>query len=246
MSAGAANTAGSAQLELRLVAPSARRREGRAPAAEYRAGLAGAFLARLRAAGLRRIESCRLTRNRTVVASWRGAELRVHEAFLGAPPDVIAAIVEFVEARGAARTRARRVIVSYPVPAGDAPVRRERPHPDDVVIVERLTRLHRTLNDEHFDGALAPVAIRVSRRMRRRLGHYRPRGAGHEAEIVLSRRHIRRHGWRAATETLLHEMVHQWQEETGRPLGHGADFRRQARAVGIAPEATRRVALTLP
>jgi hypothetical protein len=38
-------------------------------------------------------------------------------------------------------------------------------------------------------------------------------------------------------ETLLHEMVHQWQAETGQPVDHGRAFRRKAREVGITPRA---------
>lgn len=222
------------QLELQFPAPAQRGspRGGRATRAEH-ARRAEAVLARLRAAGLRRIDHCRLTRNQTVMASWRGTELRLHEAFVEAPAGIIDAIVTFVEGRGAARAHARRVIVDFPIPQSDAPRRREGQHAEDARLVERLVALHRTLNVARFDGTLGAVTLRVSRRMRRRLGHYRPAGAGHEAEIVLSRRHIRRHGWRAATETLLHEMVHQWQDESGRPLGHGTEFRRKACAVGI-------------
>src|SRR5262249_649455 len=43
------------------------------------------LLARLRALGLRRIERCRLTRNRNVMVSFRGPELRVHRGYLTAP-----------------------------------------------------------------------------------------------------------------------------------------------------------------
>jgi hypothetical protein len=45
--------------------------------------------------------------------------------------------------------------------------------------------------------------------------------------------------------TLLHEMVHQWQDETSRTIDHGATFRAKAREVGIAPYA-RRVLATRP
>jgi hypothetical protein len=75
--------------------------------------------------------------------------------------------------------------------------------------------------------------------MKTRLGHYAPGVDGAPAEIVISRRHIRRHGWTDAFDTLLHEMVHQWQDETGRALGHGADFRAKARAVGAPASAKR-------
>jgi hypothetical protein len=61
-------------------------------------------------------------------------------------------------------------------------------------------------------------------------------------EIAISYRHLRRHGWTEALHTLLHEMVHQWQDETGHPLDHGRDFRRKAREVGIVPAAKRGIA----
>jgi len=59
---------------------------------------------------------------------------------------------------------------------------------------------------------------------------------------VLSRRHIRRDGWDEALHTLLHEMVHQWQDEQGFVVDHGSIFRAKARAVGITPLACRAVA----
>ena len=50
-----------------------------------------------------------------------------------------------------------------------------------------------------------------------------------------------RDGWAEALHTLLHEMVHQWQAETGLAVNHGRSFRRKAREVGIEPQARRRV-----
>jgi hypothetical protein len=110
----------------------------------------------------------------------------------------------------------------------------------------QLTGWHARYNARHFDGALKPIEIRVSRRMKTRLGHYTAATAGGEAaEIAISRTHVRRHGWPEALHTLLHEMVHQWQDETGHTIDHGATFRAKARAVGIAPYA-RRVLATRP
>jgi hypothetical protein len=106
--------------------------------------------------------------------------------------------------------------------------------------VARLREAHRSHNQRHFAGALAEVELRVSRRMRSRLGLYRLPHGGERAEIVISRRHIRRHGWAEALDTLLHEMVHQWQHEQGFSVDHGVRFRRKAREVGIDPWATRR------
>ncbi|MFM8909711.1 MAG: SprT-like domain-containing protein [Gemmatimonadota bacterium] len=50
-----------------------------------------------------------------------------------------------------------------------------------------------------------------------------------------------RDGFAAALETLLHEMVHQWQHEQGLPIDHGAEFRRKCREVGAIPSAKRAV-----
>jgi hypothetical protein len=77
--------------------------------------------------------------------------------------------------------------------------------------------------------------------MRSRLGHYAPAQRGAPAEIAISARHVKRHGFEQALETLLHEMVHQWQDESKLPLGHGADFRVKAGEVGITARARRAV-----
>jgi hypothetical protein len=128
-------------------------------------------------------------------------------------------------------------------PPKPAAVVEYRTHPADEKYVRDLTRAHRELNAARFGGELSSIPIRVSRRMKRRLGHYTLRGqAKFRSEIVISRRHIRNHGWDEAVATLLHEMVHQWQDETGRPVDHGPDFRRKSREVGITPRATRSVA----
>ena len=201
------------------------------------------LLARLRAMGLTGIDRCRLTRNRAVMVSYRGRELRVHEGFLSAPPEVLTAIVTFVSGRTpASRRLARRRILAYPIARVPRVRRPDAPHPDDAPLAKRLTDWHRRLNDRHFDGALKQIVVRVSRRMRARLGHYMSAApSGEPAEIVVSRRHIRRHGWEEALHTLLHEMVHQWQDETGHPIDHGRLFRAKAGEVGVVPSARRTV-----
>src|ERR1044072_3862674 len=84
------------------------------------------LLTRLQTLGLRRITRCRLTRNRNVMVSFGGDELRVHEGYLRAPDDVLSAIVRFVE--GATRTerlRARRHLLDFPIEMRDSVRRRE-------------------------------------------------------------------------------------------------------------------------
>jgi len=205
------------------------------------------LLARLRQLGLTRLRRCRLTRNRNVMVSFGGEELRVHEGYLSAPEPVLRAIVTFVEGSTRAERRgAQRVIVAHPIRAARTPARRDRTHPDDVAIAEKLAAWHQRFNVRHFHGRLRHVPIRVSRRMKSRLGHYTAGTPGGEpAEIAISRAHLRRHGWEEALHTLLHEMVHQWQDETSHTIDHGATFRAKAREVGIAPYA-RRVLATRP
>jgi hypothetical protein len=200
---------------------------------------AAQLLARLRGLGLSRIHRCCLTRNRHVMVSFSGGALRVHEGYLSAPTDVLRAIVVFVEGRTRAeRLAAQRIIIAHPV-TSPATVRRPRTRPEDRSLVAELARWHERYNVEHFHGRLKHVTLRVSRRMRSRLGHYTCAAHGEPAEIALSWRHIRRDGWEEARHTLLHEMVHQWQDESGQNIDHGPKFRAKAREVGVAPFARR-------
>src|SRR5712671_1870949 len=203
--------------------------------------------ARLQRLGLGRQYRVRLTTNRTVVVSYSGGELRIHNSFLDANEEVWRAIITFVHGRTrVVRNEARRTILEFPVPRPkDAPRRRrsaERTNPADLPLIRELARWHVAYNGDRFAGALRTIPIRISRRMKSRLGHYCPASEGCEPEIVISRRHIRRDGWDEALHTLLHEMVHQWQDEQGLVVDHGSSFRAKARAVGIKPMACRAVA----
>ena len=203
--------------------------------------------ARLQRLGLGGQYRVRLTTNRTVVVSYSGGELRIHNSFLEASEEVWKAIITFVHGRTrGVRNAARRTILEFPVPRPSVATHRkrapERTNPADVPLIRQLTRWHAGFNAERFGGTLRTIPIRISRRMKSRLGHYCPAGATSEPEIVISRRHIRRDGWEEALHTLLHEMVHQWQDEQGLVVDHGSSFRAKARAVGITPLACRAVA----
>jgi hypothetical protein len=214
------------------------------------------LLARLRSLGLKRIATCRLTRNANVMVSWRGAELRVHEGYLSASPDIHEAIVAFVESRSRAERRAAtKRIVAFAGSTWRDSGRRERTRPEDAPLARKLEEWHARLNAEYFGGTLAAVPVRVSRRMKSRLGHYTAGGrvdgwtggqgqrkADVAGEIAISWRHVRRHRWEEVVHTLIHEMVHQWQDETGLPIDHGPRFRAKARDVGIDAAAKRAVA----
>ena len=191
---------------------------------------------------MRGVDQLLFTRNRRTMVSLARGVMRVHEGFADAPPAVLDAIAIFATSRNRARrTAARDVIVAFPVAIRPLTRRPATAHLSDAPLAARLTYLHQQLNRRHFGDALAPLEIQVSRRLARRLGHYTPRSQTGTAagEIVLSHRHIKRDGWVEAEHTLLHEMVHQWQDETGRSVDHGPGFRAKCREVGIEPAATR-------
>lgn len=108
--------------------------------------------------------------------------------------------------------------------------------------VQRLTRLYAALNARHFAGELPELSLRVSRRMRTRLGQLTlERRTGRPLEIVIGARHIADHGWDEVTQTLLHEMVHVWQWRRGLAVDHGPGFRARAGEVGVHAAARRKV-----
>ena len=200
---------------------------------------------RLKALGLPRGMRVTLTRNRTVLLSWSARRgLRLHAGYAAAPDDVLAAVIRFLAPRvpRAERAAARRIFMAFPVER-HAPSRPERAGraraipPGDRPLVERLTAAHAEMNVRHFAGLLPAIPIRISHRMRRRLGELRASRTGEAVEIAISGRHARRDPWSTVLDTLLHEMVHQWQAVLGHPLDHGRAFRRKAAAVGISPRA---------
>lgn len=201
------------------------------------------LLHRLHALGLHSVDTITLMRTRRVMVSLLGRTLRIHEGYANAPEPVLRAVVTFATARTrAARLTARDVILAHPVDRPPAQRREEVARPGDGPLLARLADAHADMNAAHFAGTLSRIPVRLSGRMKTRLGHYSPAGEdGPSAEIVLSRRHLRRDGWSEGMHTLLHEMVHQWQDETARPLDHGPAFRRKAKEVGVLPRARRPV-----
>ncbi len=203
------------------------------------------LVTRLRALGLGDRE-VRCHSNRTVMLSLtpRGV-LRVHRGYAHAPDRVLNAIVRWAApgTSAAARKSAEREFLEWPIhqfiaPTSDGP-RRRRPAAGDEGLLGRLRLLHNSLNARHFGGELSEVPIRLSTRMKTRLGEVVLDRHDRVVEIAISRRHIRRDGWKEVAHTMLHEMVHQWQAESGMAVDHGTAFRRKALAVGIEPRANR-------
>ena len=208
---------------------------------------------RLKLLGLRDVARIRTHTNRTVMVSLTTRrELRLHQGYASAPDRVLRAIVRFLNPRlpRAMRRLAEREFLGFPVelyapPASRVERQRERPRPGDLALLQRLASVHERLNVEYFGGQLGAIPIRLSGRMRTRLGELAvDLRTGLPTEIAISRRHIVRHPWSEVEHTVLHEMVHQWQAETGVPVDHGRGFRRKAREVGIEPQARRQVGRT--
>lgn len=204
---------------------------------------------RLRLLGLRDVQRIRTHTNRTVMVTWHRGTLRIHRGYAAAPDRVLRAIVRFLRP-GLSRKERKAVehqFLTFPVErhAPTPPGRgrgQERPQPGDLRLLHRLALLHERLNQRYFGRRLRTVPFRLSGRMRTRLGEVSVDiGSGKPVEIALSRLHLRRHSWEEIEHTVLHEMIHQWQAETGHPVDHGPVFRRKAREVGIAPRARRRV-----
>ena len=203
---------------------------------------------RLATLGLREIDRIVIHTNRTVMLSFSKRVLRIHRGYAFASDRVLKAIVRFLNPRvpRVLRRAAEREFLAFPVeehaPARPRPCSRERARPGDLVLLHRLTDLHQRLNADHFGGALGEIPIRLSSRMRTRLGELAVEiRSGRPLEITISRRHLARHPWPEIEHTMLHEMVHQWQSESGLRIDHGRTFRLKAREVGVVPTARRTI-----
>ena len=203
--------------------------------------------ARLRALGLHHHGPIRTHTNRSVMVSLSGrGTLRLHRGYAHAPDRVLAAIVRFLNGgfSRSDRKAAEREFLAFPVEEfapPRQPRRRSRARPEDAPMMARLAALHAALNQRHFGGRLSPIPLRLSTRMRRRLGEVSvDLRTGRALEIALNRRHVLQHPWAEVEHTMLHEMIHQWQAENGLPVDHRAGFRRKAEEVGVGRGVSRR------
>lgn len=222
------------------------RKSARRKAEEGRGADQALLVQRLGRLGLRAVRQVVLHRNRTVMVSYAKGVLRIHRGYAYAPDRVLQAVVTFLSSRisRAERRRAEATLLAFPVEQYAPPAQRRRlaTTPRDRKVLTALRNAHDRLNRRHFSGALSDIPIRLSARMRSQLGEVVLEERTHRpVEIALSRRHLLRDGWEEIERTLLHEMIHQWQAESGLPVNHGAAFRRKARAVGVEPAARRDV-----
>jgi hypothetical protein len=210
---------------------------------------AAALARRLRRLGLRDGVRVEVQENRSVMVSLtRRGVLRVHRGYAFAPDETLRAILRFVDprTRRGARAVAERTLLAFPATRYVAPRPRaprvERLSPSDRRVLRELQKLHARLNRMFFGGRLAVVPLRLSSRMRTRLGEVTLDDRGRRpVEIAISRHHARTDLWTEVRHTLLHEMVHQWQAECGLAVDHGPAFRRKALEVGVEPRAHRTV-----
>ena len=215
------------------------------PEAEARVADEALLVGRLRGLGVRR--PIVVHQNRTVMVSiGRSGQLRVHRGYAYSSDRILKAIIKFVNAKNrAVRSVAEREVLSFSIDAFLPPKRPRRPRPvhlRDRELLAELGALHARFNAELFGGELSTVPFRISDRMRTRLGEVTVESRSSMlVEITISRQHWERDGRSEVEKTILHEMIHQWQAESGRKVDHGAAFRRKAREVGVAPVAKRSV-----
>jgi hypothetical protein len=203
--------------------------------------------ARLFLLGLHGVSRVVTHANRSVMVSiGKRRVLRIHAGYAYASDSVLRAIIRFLDPRlpRAIRRAAERELLAFPAEeyaaSEPAQLRQERPRPGDLLLLHRLSQAFDRFNRDHFGGKLSSLPIRLSGRMRTRLGELSVDiRTGQPIEIAISRRHLARHGWSEVEHTLLHEMVHQWQAESGLPVDHGPLFREKARQVGVVPGAKR-------
>ena len=214
--------------------------------------------------GLERIEQVRFRNNRRSILSvrqnGRGFRLNLHAAFREAPPALLDAVVTCVspDTRPDERADARARIRDWPHLVHclrEARVRHERRGGGTArrrACVasdgqrEHLRALFARLNEERFGGILPPdIPLRLSGRMRRRLGHCALGGGKGGSprtvrEIALAHDLMLAENDAQRVKTMLHEMAHAaaWIFDGDR--GHGRAWKGWARRAGCAPRACTR------
>jgi SprT-like family len=99
-------------------------------------------------------------------------------------------------------------------------------------------------NERLFDGELSRCLLNFSRKSKRTRGFFAPnrweRGDGRTHEISLNPDFLKREP-RSVMSTLVHEMIHLWQEEFGTPSRTGYHIREWAgkmESLGLMPSHT--------
>ncbi|HLU24617.1 MAG TPA: SprT family zinc-dependent metalloprotease [Longimicrobiales bacterium] len=224
------------------------------------------FLGALRARGATRLRkvSFRPTRSTIFSLTRGGAVLNLNAAFRASPPPLLDAFAVIATARSrrsqayrnAVRrvcewpplveviTEARRAYSAARAAARTAAIRAGIPSAPCCATPEQrayLRSLYRTLNRERFGGRLPEnLPIRLSNRMRRRLGQVRfdvIDGERVVVDIALNVDLMLEANDAQRLDTLLHEMAHAEAYLFHGDRGHGAHWKRIARRVGCEPRA---------
>lgn len=122
------------------------------------------------------------------------------------------------------------------------PARAPKPTPAQT---RAFQRMYDHFNRHLFGGELAPVLLNFSR-LARTYGFFAPerwQGEGRDGchEISLNPAHLATRTPREVASTLVHEMVHAWQHEHGKPSRsgyHNREWASKMEAVGLTPSAT--------
>jgi hypothetical protein len=209
--------------------------------------------------GARRLRSVVLRANRRTIWSLTagGTRFNLHRAFSLAPEavlDDLSLIAREARRRSEAYRRAAGRIAQWPVVlesirdlrSAAEGRRRGARGPCCATPGQRayLTALYDAINMRSFGGRLpSGVPVRLSSRMRSRLGHMVPgfdaEGRPYVVEIALNADLMLAANDDVRTETLLHEMVHVADLLQHGQVGHGPTWRRLALEAGCEPRACR-------
>lgn len=209
----------------------------------------------LRRGGARRLEQVVFRPNRSTIWSLtqKGRVLNLHEGYRRAPIEVIrafAVIVRHAARPNAAYREACRAVQGWPgIDRALRTLRQRRARaaaPTALVRCQgtpeeqlRMRKLYDRLNRTRFKGRLPEdIPLRISRRMRSRLGHMAPEGSPRRpivAEIALNRTLFRRGNEAVLRETLLHEMAHVAAYIFDGEADHGDAWRAWAVRAGCEP-----------
>lgn len=122
-------------------------------------------------------------------------------------------------------------------------LRRHQTKVDDWGFRKVAANLHTWAERMIFDFKIQTKAVPalMIERLRKRLGHYRSgrNGFGLRDEIALDEHHVRGNPYWKVLGTLLHEILHCWQEHSGKPPGpnsrnyHNKQYREKAEELGL-------------
>lgn len=121
------------------------------------------------------------------------------------------------------------------------------PHRPTETTYQALQAAYDHFNRELFEGLLLCCLITLQRRGRRTHGYYSPErfgeidGTDRTDEIALNPQHFLHQPMRQTLSTLVHEMVHLWQQHHGKPgrgAYHNQEWAAKMKAIGLHPSDT--------